>query len=312
LIRTLADYHSFPYIEVVSHAKTHGNWRAPDASYTLKTRHFMHIDSQLISAIATLTKSLGTQGFGAQLKSFIDLITPIDSMAVLLFPKQGRPSLLSELNLPGVINKGATIEQYLSGAYLLDPYFQACKDDKPTGFCQLKDIVADDFYQSEYFRQYYQYANFCDEAGYITTHNDGHLHLSLAQTKAFSSNQLEQLEALTPLILALIAKQWQPQTDKHNDTIHARLNMAFEYFGKSLLTEREGEVARLLLHGHSSKSMAHKLDISTETIKVHKRNLYVKLDIGTQAELFSLFLGALQAPMNDSKQDPLIAYLGRQ
>lgn len=270
----------------------------------------MHIDSQLISAIAILTRSLGTQNFALELKSFIDLITPIDSMAVLLFPKQGRPLLLSELNLPGVINKGATMEKYLSGAYLLDPYFQTCKDDDPTGFCQLNDIVADDFYQSEYFRQYYQYANFCDEAGYMTAHDDGHLHLSLAQTTAFTSEQLKQLEALTPLILALIAKQWQPQTDKTNDTIHARLNMAFEHFGKSLLTEREGEVARLLLHGHSSKSMAQKLNISTETIKVHKRNLYVKLDIGTQAELFSLFLGALQVPRDHGEQDPLIAYLG--
>ncbi len=39
--------------------------------------------------------------------------------------------------------------------------------------------------------------------------------------------------------------------------------------------------------------MAERLAISPETIKVHRRHLYNKLDISSQPELFSLFLQSL-------------------
>ena len=40
-------------------------------------------------------------------------------------------------------------------------------------------------------------------------------------------------------------------------------------------------------------AMAERLAISPETVKVHRRHLYAKLDISSQPELFSLFIQAL-------------------
>ena len=40
-------------------------------------------------------------------------------------------------------------------------------------------------------------------------------------------------------------------------------------------------------------SMARLLAISAETVKVHRRNLYAKLGIASQAELFSQFLARM-------------------
>ncbi len=59
------------------------------------------------------------------------------------------------------------------------------------------------------------------------------------------------------------------------------------------LTRREAEIAEAMLAGHSSKSMARLLAISAETVKVHRRNLYAKLGIASQAELFSMFLARM-------------------
>ena len=64
-------------------------------------------------------------------------------------------------------------------------------------------------------------------------------------------------------------------------------------FGESVLTERERQVSQLLLRGHSSKSIARQLDIAPGTVMVHKRNLFSKLGISSQYELFSLLIDQL-------------------
>ena len=61
------------------------------------------------------------------------------------------------------------------------------------------------------------------------------------------------------------------------------------------LTEREREIAHLLLRGHSVKSSARVLEISPETVRMHRKNLYTKLEISSQAELFALFIDWLTA-----------------
>ncbi|KXK67489.1 LuxR family transcriptional regulator [Pseudomonas monteilii] len=47
-----------------------------------------------------------------------------------------------------------------------------------------------------------------------------------------------------------------------------------------------------MLSGCSSKEIARKLEISVETVKVHRKHMYSKLGIKSQSELFSLFLQA--------------------
>ncbi|WP_322088640.1 response regulator transcription factor [Burkholderia sp. BCC1999] len=58
------------------------------------------------------------------------------------------------------------------------------------------------------------------------------------------------------------------------------------------MTAHELDVIRLILSGRSNKEVANKLEISVETVKVHRRNIYAKLSINSQSELFSLFLKA--------------------
>jgi len=47
-------------------------------------------------------------------------------------------------------------------------------------------------------------------------------------------------------------------------------------------------VATLIVQGHSSRAIGYKLGISSNTVKVHRRNLYKKLNISSQSELFGL------------------------
>ena len=76
-------------------------------------------------------------------------------------------------------------------------------------------------------------------------------------------------------------------------SLHQRLTRCFENFGEGLLTDRERQITQLLLRGHSTKSIARELGIAPGTVMVHKRNLFSKLGITSQYELFSRFIGAL-------------------
>jgi DNA-binding CsgD family transcriptional regulator len=76
--------------------------------------------------------------------------------------------------------------------------------------------------------------------------------------------------------------------------VHLTLTRCFDRFGESVLTERERQISQLLLRGHSSKSIARVLDIAPGTVMVHKRNLFAKLNISSQYELFSLLIDALR------------------
>lgn len=55
------------------------------------------------------------------------------------------------------------------------------------------------------------------------------------------------------------------------------------------LSPREKEVALLLLQGKNAKHIAEKLEISTNTVNFHIKNLYKKVGISARSELFARF-----------------------
>ena len=82
-------------------------------------------------------------------------------------------------------------------------------------------------------------------------------------------------------------------SERHAPAVHDRLETAVEQFGGEILTRREREVVRLLLRGHSVKSTAGVLDLAPGTVKIHRRNIYAKLGISSQSQLFSRFFDFL-------------------
>lgn len=69
-----------------------------------------------------------------------------------------------------------------------------------------------------------------------------------------------------------------------------------EHFGGDLLTRREIEVLQLAATGHSNKQIAHKLDISEETVKFHVKNTLSKLEANdrTHAVTIAVKRGIIQ------------------
>jgi DNA-binding CsgD family transcriptional regulator len=114
----------------------------------------------------------------------------------------------------------------------------------------------------------------------------------------FSKAELARLSLIEPVICAAMRRTWElwqhgNKRSEPNKGIHQRLTECYENFGADILTKREREITRLLLRGHSTKSVARELNIAPGTVMVHKRNLFAKLGITSQYELFSLFIEKL-------------------
>jgi DNA-binding CsgD family transcriptional regulator/N-acetylneuraminic acid mutarotase len=64
------------------------------------------------------------------------------------------------------------------------------------------------------------------------------------------------------------------------------------------LSEREHEILRLVATGASNKEIAYKLAISPNTVKVHLRNIFAKINVAsrTEATLFAIQHGYVQVP----------------
>jgi DNA-binding CsgD family transcriptional regulator len=55
------------------------------------------------------------------------------------------------------------------------------------------------------------------------------------------------------------------------------------------ITPRETQVVSRVLEGHSSEAIAKSFGISVGTVRIHRRNIYGKLNISSQQELFEIF-----------------------
>ena len=217
---------------------------------------------------------------------------------LLAFHPDARPEVLHHtLDAEG---ERHYVERYLAGPYLLDPLYDlARREDKPS-MCRFRDATPDRFHSSEYYRQYCERTHLKDEMDFLVDTGDGGALVLVVgrREKMFSKAELARLELIEPVVRAAmrrIGDSW-PRSDARDApdrAIHVRLTECFENFGDGVLTEREQEISKLLLRGHSTKSVARVLDIAPGTVMVHKRNLFARLGISSQYELFSRFIDDL-------------------
>ncbi len=237
-----------------------------------------------------------------------------NSVILMVFRADSSPVFLH--NDTGHSWRKNNFDDYIAAFYILDPFYQAALSLKEDGVLGLEEITPPDFHKSEYFEAWYQQSGLNDEVNFMARLSDGSVvALSLARTidaPRFSPKDLEDMRMIAPVVCGLLATRCSgghKETEKGR-RLHAELEAALGAFGRDILTPREFEIMQMLMHGHPARSVADRLSISMETVKVHRKRIYAKLDIGTHAELFSLFLAALENTDTSSGEDPLKAYLG--
>ncbi len=72
------------------------------------------------------------------------------------------------------------------------------------------------------------------------------------------------------------------------------------------LTKREVEVLRSMMAGKCAKEIAQQLDVSTETVRNHVRNLLRKLKVHSKLEAVALVFGRGPGPSGESPSEPAL------
>ena len=192
------------------------------------------------------------------------------------------------------------VRLYQDGPYLLDPFFSAASLPRP-GVWRMRALAPDRFFASEYYRSYYVQTGLAEEVGFFVPAGEGvTVVLSLMRREgsgAFRDADYALMRKAEPLVAALVRRAWsrlgprfdaagKRQTDDRKPVAEARSRISDK------LTLRESAIIELVLQGHSSESIGLRLGVATGTVKVHRRNIYRKLGISSQAQLMSLYLGS--------------------
>lgn len=248
-----------------------------------------------------LISSIGSDSFADRLVKAINRIAPIDYCVLFAYLGSARPMDLFD-TFPREKRK-IFVEDYLEGPYLLDPFYLACMEPVASGLHRMRDIAPDRFFQAEYFRSYYVQTGLAEEIGYIVDLPGGAMLVVslMREKKAFTAKQIRELRQFWPIVNAACKQNWRElssdfgsRNDPASDPkLHKTVERALLRFGEGTLTPREREVVEYTLKGHSADAIGRILGISAGTVRIHRRNIYSKLQIRSQGELFSRFIKSL-------------------
>jgi DNA-binding CsgD family transcriptional regulator len=252
-------------------------------------------------ALPPLAASAGTPQFASCLIDLLRRVLQFDWWMVMVYRQHANPDMLSDNFVGSWRERGLTT--YVGGYYVLDPFYIMSLSLGHPEVCRLGDIAPDGFLESEYHRAHYASGRIGDEVNYLWPLEAGvTFAVSLERSEhgvGFSDTDVHNMEAVQPLLYELTRKHWNMARSLNvsaQDLALGRLvQEAAANFGRKLLTPREFEVVKLVLRGFSTKSISQLLGISPGTVKVHRENIYAKLGVSTQAELFNMFIASVSA-----------------
>lgn len=254
--------------------------------------------ADIVDISVELFRNAAQEGALDSLCETLRKICPFDDFVVFLHRRHSRPLIVTtNLGMEWLTDR---LSDYSEGLYLLDPFYQKAIASE-SGFHRLSDISPEEYFDSEYYNHFYKHTNIVDETRFIVPLDDGgSLQVMAARAgdaPRFQHVELDLLRAFHPLVaeycrahLSLSGRDYQgvPQGANAFD-----LRDKIASLPGSQLTAREIDTVELMLKGHSTKSVARMLNIDDGTVSNHKRNIYQKLDIHSQAQLFNLFLESL-------------------
>lgn len=272
------------------------------------------LTAELAAALAKMTATIGSADWFQAVLDLLGTVCAVDSGGAMVFHRQQRPRRIlhrfnpQERNLPE--------DAFLAGPYALDPNYQLFLQGCASGVYWLRDIAPDDFYQSEYYRVFYSQIGLSDSIDLLWRINEDSalnffIERSIRHAK-FQPEDLIAIQLMAPVIFAATARHHAltaaPSGRDSDNLTHRKVQSTIENFASSLLTQRERQVLFYMISGYSSALTAQRLNTTEGTIKIHRKNIHKKLDIGSQAELFSLFINCIPFAQPEGSTDPLASY----
>lgn len=270
-----------------------------------RTKHAETGSPEWVALLSQCIDSIGLERFPGDLVDALKSLVDFDYSVAFAYYQSEKP--LCVFHTFSTEKRVIFVDDYLKGPYLLDPFFKACSRQIDTGLYRLRDIAPDRFYQSEYYRSYYVRTGLSEEIcfTFYLLHGVAFV-ISLmrsGESSRFSSREFKLLKSVAAIIISLAQRHWHDVPEKFNagtmvDQSHRERSLIEQTVStlfSQRITPRETQVVAQILEGHSSDSIAKNLAISVGTVRIHRRNIYAKLQISSQQELFSMFFKKITA-----------------
>lgn len=244
--------------------------------------------------LGRVLEHLGHKTFWEALASFLSHSVRFDSWVALVFLPHNPPELLGFGGKK--IMKEPLFSEYMKSFYAIDPYYLFAMGSFESGLYRLDDVAPEYFRETEYYQRYFRLNVVEDELQFLLPMpSHGIFSLSLASDYRFSDQEIGSLCIVLPWLMPMMKAAAAMQTNSETSlpSQDACLESQLQKKAVHPLTDREIQIAILLLSGHSTKTIAINLEISPQTVKVHRRNLYEKLNVSSQGEIFALFMAKM-------------------
>ncbi len=252
------------------------------------------------TALGDLLAQVGGQDFPGMFAAAVRRLTLFDYTVSFGYSGPGKPICLYHTFASKQFD--IHVKEYEIGPYLLDPFYKATANGIRSGLYRLADLAPDQFYKSEYYKSYYVQTGPVDEIAFFTPGRDGWIVVTslmrAPSQPAFSAHDLRTLRTVEPLLGRIAEAHWRTDdrfkaahhVEDDKEVLRRTVQEALDARGMPPLTPRELQVVGLVLEGHSSESIANLLGISAGTVRIHRKNIYAKMRISSQRELFSIFV----------------------
>ncbi|KPU82152.1 hypothetical protein JI58_10340 [Marinosulfonomonas sp. PRT-SC04] len=254
---------------------------------------------------------IGTESFFPDIVKIVEQRLSFDGLLMCLYSKDNAPTSLGCFN--EALNFQTGIQNYLKYSYILNPVYHAFQNDIAAGAYIMDDILPQDQKSEVTAADFHIWIDDQETIGYrtpgwpknieevlglIPLPDNKMIELCFMNRKGTTKVQRCQadLQSIFPVLASTFRKHFEFAAHDF-DTTNAEPNIKYQIldFGSHILTEREQSIVQLILKGYSSNSIALVLKISLPTVKTHRRNIYAKLNISSQVELFNLYLSAMMA-----------------
>jgi DNA-binding CsgD family transcriptional regulator len=258
-----------------------------------------------VTADADLIALLDAVGTPAYLPRLIDLVAalvPHDRLTVTRYLDHAPPQFLTHRNF-----SDALVKRYLTVYYLYDPYYAYCRQARKPGIVPLAAFGLRDLKRGRYIAEFLRQSVIKDEVGLLL--NDGPeamLGIFLERaTRSLSRRDIGKLTQAFPQLAAIHALQRRVTASAGTSLRRVAAQPAAPVPrapGKLPdglwpdLTIRERELVGMILAGHPPQAIAARLGISAGTVRNHRQNIFRKLDITSEREVFLQYLDYLGTP----------------
>jgi len=259
-----------------------------------------------LSTIASIVGQIGRPTLPEALDEMLAKVARFDLSAIFGFPFDSRPLLLHDGYRQHA--EPAALNAYLDGAYLFDPFYTACARSFPAGLWRMRELAPDHFFDSEFYssREVHpcismRAGSLVEEIGFLIPLEGGFnavYSLMRSHGAPFSGDEMDGLKQIEPLVRETVRSHWRDvRASERQLRLDDLMETAFASFCEDRLTYQQRRIVQLILRGNSNYAIGQILSVTEGTVKLHRQNIYKRLNISSQRELFAMFVERLLPPL---------------